>query len=173
MKPWKWTINTKLISIKSVYLINNNSSEDPCQHSWWLLLHPSIQTVSTGMLLLTSSQQLYVWPPSPVWCFYPILWITCSYQSQPRSTPGPFHAWFLCAFSRCNKELETLSASPTYPSGNSPTTKIINEHEIIHWDIKASLKCSKIRPSQYYCYYNKPPALSNFKYQFFFQNFSM
>lgn len=157
MKPWKWTINTKLISIKNIYLINNNFSEDPCQHSWWLLLHPSVQTVSTGMLLLTSGQQLCLATHSSV-MLYPILWITSSYQSQPRSAPGPFHAWFLCASSRCNKELETLSASPTYPSGNSPTTKIINEHEIIHWDIKASLKCSKIRPS----YYNKPPALSNF-----------
>lgn len=92
-------------------------------------------------------------------------------RASPGQLQGPSMPDSTVASSRCNKELETLCASPTYPSGSSPTTKIVNEHELIHQDIKRSFKCSKIRPSQYYCYYNKPPALSNFEHQFFFQFF--
>lgn len=87
-------------------------------------------------------------------------------RASPGHLQGPSMPGSIVASRRCNNGLETLTASPTYPSGSSPTTKIINEHEIIHWDIKTSLKCSKISPSQYYCYYNKTPALSNLKHHF-------
>lgn len=48
MKPWKWTINTKLTSIRSIYLITNNSSEDPCQlDPFSMATAASIYTVSS------------------------------------------------------------------------------------------------------------------------------
>lgn len=127
-------INTELLPIKSIYLINNNSSQDPLQHSWWLLLHLSTQTISTGILLLTSRQTAMLKTGCLLKCnaFIQYSELLTSDRASPGQLQGPSMPDSTVASSRCNKELETLCASPTYPSGSSPTTKIVNEHELIH-----------------------------------------
>lgn len=154
-----------LVPIKSIYLINNTSSQDPLQYSQSIYTHHFYWNTSVDFL--SNSHVIKLAPLLAVTLSSDALnYLLLTQPAQVTSRALPRLTSLLILEDEIMDWRHFGFLLQTDPFGSSPTTKIISEHEVIHRDIKTSLKCSKIRPSQYYCYYNKTPALSNFRHHF-------